>query len=211
MQKQTGRTFWDFLSEHKLALYSFLIILVFSLLTLIYLLLHGYKVNTPVINIESQKTKAISPSDSIEKRVDTIVIPPKTVIKYKDRLIKSPAETIKVPIPNVSVTSTNQSGGITANEVYLESKKKILTDDFKKALLKILPNKSERININHLNTSSEGGQIAVQIRNFLKSEGYQNVPGVGIEVRDDEFNDIQFNRRNNSANISVGNIVNSAK
>lgn len=109
-----------------------------------------------------------------------------------------------------TVTSYNQSGGVTANQVYLGKPIRDLNTAYglQRQLLDSLPNKTEKITITCILNDKEAYDFANQIKDYLKSNSYVNVedvhtamifPGNGGVLPAQSF------RRNNiGANITIG-------
>jgi hypothetical protein len=83
---------------------------------------------------------------------------------------------------SIQVTSNNQSGGITANEVNIESPKRKLDDHLKSQLVDFLNNKNERIVIDALLGDSESNQFANEIKDYLTTLNYSKIDGVNQVV-----------------------------
>ena len=102
----------------------------------------------------------------------------------------------------VSVTSYNQSGGITANHVTIENPGRILSDEFKPVLLNVVEvgfgkynfDKKSIISIFVPGGDQEARRYAIQIKEYLLSQGYNVYPdfspymgNVGMGKRDIMF------------------------
>ncbi|SUP19582.1 hypothetical protein [Vibrio alginolyticus] len=73
---------------------------------------------------------------------------------------------------NQSVTSHNQSGGITAHKVVLGSQERTLTSELKRELLKTL-DIQKKVDFSIAMNDQEAEKYAYEIRNFLIAEGYE--------------------------------------
>jgi hypothetical protein len=76
------------------------------------------------------------------------VIPTK-IIEYRDRYKNLPKETIIVEKPSTSITSTGQSGGITAQNVNIGKVVPELNENLKKSLIEAFPDKNEKIDLSY--------------------------------------------------------------
>ncbi|WP_114767257.1 hypothetical protein [Vibrio rhodolitus] len=73
---------------------------------------------------------------------------------------------------NQSVTSHNQSGGITAHKVVLGSQERTLTSELKRELLKAL-DIQKKVDFSIAMNDQEAEKYAYEIRNFLIAQGYE--------------------------------------
>lgn len=78
----------------------------------------------------------------------------------------------------VSVTSNFQSGGITANQVYLGRPARTLDLIAKNQLLDLLTDKNARITIICILNDKEAYDFANQVKDFLRSQSYSDVGDV---------------------------------
>lgn len=165
--KNTGRTFWDFLSEQKIVLYLFLTILVVGSLSLVYLMLKNNNVQSSIISVKSKEDSIIY----IYKK-DTLNIKPTKKLKTVEKIYI--VDTSHKHVINVS--SSNQSGGITANNVVIGKTSRTLTQLDKESLLTL--NKDQEIDVIVVDGDPEAFQYANETLNFLISSGYKNVEGL---------------------------------
>ncbi|UZE94291.1 MAG: hypothetical protein IB618_01835 [Candidatus Pacearchaeota archaeon] len=83
---------------------------------------------------------------------------------------------------NIHVTSYDQSGGITANQVNIGNQPRTLTPELKTRLDQVLQiNKNREIRITAVMGDGEAFQFADQIKEYLESEGWK-VSGVDQAV-----------------------------
>jgi hypothetical protein len=75
------------------------------------------------------------------------------------------------PVYYQTITSTNQSGGITAGTVNVGSQPRVLDDDAKMPLLKGVP-KIKPVQVTAVLGDGEAMSFATAIMNFLKVNGY---------------------------------------
>lgn len=96
--------------------------------------------------------------------------------------------------PNVvNVTSYNQSGGITANQVNIGSQPRVLNVEAQNQLLQILSGKkSQTISVVSVMGDGEAFSYATQIKNYLIKEGY-TVSGVDQAVYTQPIMGQQYN------------------
>src|SRR5690606_15428454 len=127
-------------------------------------------------------------------------------VTYK--IIQQPKETVYVQSekPNVVISSENQSGGITAQEVNIRAKIPVLTENNKKELLTYLPkDKSERISIMALSGNSNSYNIGKEIHQFLSINGYNLGKEIGIFQQAPVIEGIKVGRdRKNIFTIYIG-------
>lgn len=182
-----GRTFWDLIAEHPRMVFSVIITLM---IVIVILALNKYSLKSPMLSLEPNKQQStfteISDSSKTRKAnmLDTSALVQRRVIKNpmknypKEQLIiKDPKkDTVKTEI--VNVTSNNQSGGITANQVNIGSVPRTLDINIQRQLLSFLNSKEESIVIDCIMGDSESFLYANQINDFLKSKGYNKVDGV---------------------------------
>jgi hypothetical protein len=100
---------------------------------------------------------------------------------------------------SISVSSSNQSGGITAyrvDNINMEKKQRILTDELKKELLNAV-NKDNDIYIHVKINDNEAINFAYQIRDFLKENGIKYKGMTAFGMRGGNSN-IIFDKENNT-------------
>ncbi len=123
---------------------------------------------------------------------------------HKEQIvIKEPKkDTVKTQV--VNVTSNNQNGGITANQVNIGSIPRNLDINTQGQLLSFLNSKDERIDINSIMGDAESFQFANQINDFLKSQGFTNVDGVNQSVFTKPVIGQFMNRDSSGVHILIG-------
>lgn len=87
-------------------------------------------------------------------------------------LLKRKDETVQVTQYDQTVTSYNQSGGITAHKVVLGSQKRTLSIELKRELLNVLDNQ-KKVDFFVAMNDQEAETYACEISNFLISQGYE--------------------------------------
>ena len=187
-----GRTFWDLIAEHPKMIFAIIILLI---IVVVFLALNKYSIKSSLLTLEPDKQQ-IKPNNQIAdtgrigraNTLDTsafierrLITNPKIKKPKEQIIIKEPKkDTIKTEV--VNVTSNNQSGGITANQVNIGSIPPTLDINTKRQLLSFLNSKDERIDINSVMGDGESFQFANQINDFLKSQGFTKVDGVAQSV-----------------------------
>lgn len=71
--------------------------------------------------------------------------------------------------------SINQQGGITANNLYLQESKFVLSNSNKERLLQLFKKNERGITVASLMGNSTSLDVATQIVNFFESSGYENI------------------------------------
>ena len=189
-----GRTFWDLIAEHPKIIYTIIILLI---VLVAFLAVNQYSIKSPVLSLEPDKRNSNSNSlyGDTEKIVRVTTLD--TSVNIQKKLIpnskaKTPQEQIVIRDPNkdtikteiVNITSHNQSGGITANQVNIGSVPRNLDINNQSQLLSFLNSKDEMIDINSIMGDAESFKFANQINDFLKSQGFKKVHGVNQSVFD---------------------------
>ena len=105
--------------------------------------------------------------------------------------------------PN-NVTSYFQSGGITAGQVVVAPPARKLSQDNYDQLINLLPDKNEKIDITSIMGDSEAFQLATQISDFLKYQGYKAVNGVNQGVYNGPVFGQQVSRDSLGVKIIIG-------
>jgi len=83
---------------------------------------------------------------------------------------------------HINVSSYNQSGGITAYQVILESGDRVLNDNLISQLKTILDQENFKfIDVTAVMGDQEAFRFATQFKNFLTAEGY-DVHGVNLAI-----------------------------
>lgn len=91
---------------------------------------------------------------------------------------------------NIKVTSYDQSGGITANEVNIGTQQRKLTSEFIQQLESTLSNdKNKKIEINVVDGDAEALRFANKIKDHLVALGYKNVQGVNKRIYAKDWTD----------------------
>jgi len=109
-----------------------------------------------------------------------------------------------------NVTSYFQSGGVTANQVYLGRPARILNahPTAEDQLLAFLTDKNEKVTITCILNDKEAFDFANQIKDFLKSKSYTNVGDVGQAMIFPSGGGVlqpqSFNRDKNGVFITIG-------
>jgi hypothetical protein len=209
-----GRTFWDVVAEHPKISGS---LIIFLIILVIIMVLNGYSLKTNLMTLEPSKKEENTGVTKAEKdkeiKKDTVkpsisFQQPKTPIKSAIT-IKSQTEqkidSVK-PQPIVNITSTNQSGGITAQNVNIGVKpqQRALNFALKKQLFEFLTDKNEIIDISSVAGDSEAYKFSLETVDFLKRNGYSNVNGVNQAFFSPPIIGQSIQRRNNQVYISIG-------
>jgi hypothetical protein len=179
-----GRTFWDLIAEHpKMSFYT----IIFLILAVVFLVWNRYSIKSSVFSIEPEKSIVDKSKDTVINpnitRFDTLPLNNKKIKSYKQveyvnppRKTASRNDTIKANV--VNVTSTHQSGGITANQVNIGAVPRKFDLETGNRLLNLLKNKNEKIEVSSVMGDSESFSLANNIFDFLKSNGFKNIDGV---------------------------------
>lgn len=106
----------------------------------------------------------------------------------------------------INISSTNQTGGITAQNVHISSMKpqRKLNDVVKLEIINRLPVKNEIIRIYSAMGDREATNLGQQIKDFLLENGYTMVQGVDYAALDINVTQIEFYRNNSVVEIYVG-------
>lgn len=209
-----GRTFWDLIAEHPKMVFSIIILLV---LVVVFLALNKYSIKSSVLSLEPdrQQINSVTEINDTGKNDKASKLDTSSFIQRKS-LPNSPAKTnkdlivIKEPKKDtiktevVNVTSNNQSGGITANQVNIGSIPRNLDVNTERQLLSFLNSKNERIDINSVMGDAESFQFANQINDFLKSQGFTKVDGVSQSVFTKPVVGQFMNRDSSGVKILIG-------
>jgi len=209
-----GRTFWDLIAEHPRMVFSIIILLV---LVVVFLALNKYSIKSSVLSLEPDRQQ-VNPVTQINDtgkndkatKLDTSAFIqrksiPNTLTKTHKELIviKEPKkDTVKTQV--VNVTSNNQNGGITANQVNIGSIPRNLDLNTQRQLLSFLNSKNERIDINSVMGDAESFQFANQINDFLKAQGFTKVDGVSQSVFTKPVVGQFMNRDSSGVKILIG-------
>lgn len=115
--------------------------------------------------------------------VATIVAAAIAAIMYFDTLTGAGEKTMADDKKTVfNVTSKNQSGGITAGQVNIGPQPRVLGDQAKSTLLRIIAERNGApITVTAVMGDGEAFQLAEQVKSFLESEGHQ-IMGVNQAV-----------------------------
>jgi hypothetical protein len=166
-------------------------------------------ISNPVISnpvIEKEKVKeTITKDQSIKKAY----ISPLTV-KSKKIVKKDSATNLQIGNGNtqapVNITSNNQTGGITAQNVNVTPKPlpRKLNNQQKLQLINYLNDKNEKIDLCSLMNDPEAFEFSYDIEKFLKENGYKNVNGGNQGAFIPPFRGIQVERKNSVVFIRIG-------
>lgn len=184
-QNNHGRTIWDLISDHP----KITLVIIIGLIVLIFA--NNYSFTSSLFSIQPEKSESIekvSTNDTASQNKSEVLktsLPKNVTVKqYYPNPTKEKATTNLSPKdslikqPTVNVSSTNQSGGITANQVNIGAIPRNLDVNLKNQLLVNLKDKNEHIDIASVMGDSEAFRLANQINDFLKAQGYLNVEGV---------------------------------
>ncbi|TRX01200.1 hypothetical protein [Flavobacterium gawalongense] len=191
-QNNRGRTFWDLIAEHSKMTFTLILILIAIILLLVF---NGYTLKSNFLTLEPEKklnNKNIQTFDTAvtvkKESFNTSQVVSKQLVNNANSNILNEQkkinqyEKLNNSNPTVSVTSNNQSGGITANQVNIGAVPRNLDEKTQNQLLGILKKKNELIGISSVMGDSEAFKYANQINDFLKSQGYTKVEGVSQSV-----------------------------
>lgn len=177
--------FWDFLHLNK-PLKTLLGFLTSSIIFFIfYLIYNGYKIETKYGSItppQVEKPSLNKPSiksDTVWKTKIIKEIKPVNKIVYRNSYLKKDSSIIsnkdtKVT-PTVNVTSNNQTGGITAQNVAIGKFVPELTEQLKESILSNIDDKNKNIRISYISGVENSMELAFKIKQFLESSGYLNI------------------------------------
>ncbi len=165
--------------------------------------------NVPVTEkpiVEKEKAKELEvKEESIKKTfVSPISVKSEKVIK-KENPTNLQAGNGNIQSP-VNISSTNQTGGITAQNVNVTTKPqpRKLNDYTRNQLISYLNNKSEKIDISCIMNDHEAFDYANEIENFLLENGYTNINGGNQAVFSKPFKGQEVFRTNSGVKISIG-------
>jgi hypothetical protein len=187
-QNNRGRTFWDLIAENSKM--TFIIILILIVIISV-LLFNGYALKSNFLTLEPEKKLDKENIQTFDTAVaiksvsfDTSQEITKPVVINKLNEQKKISQTEKFNSNNsaVNVTSNNQSGGITANQVNIGAIPRNLDDKTQNQLLTIIKKKDEPIDISSVMGDAEAFRYANQINDFLKTQGYSKVDGVSQAI-----------------------------
>ena len=208
--ENSNKSWADLVHENKktikIILFSILGILLLIISSTLFLVIKGYDVSTSGITKQKEKQDSLTTKNRekniTETKKETIVIP-KKIIEYRDRYRNVPKETITIEKPSTNITSTGQSGGITAQNVNIGKVVPELNENLKKSLIEAFPDKNEKIDLSYLIGSSNRMDFANKIQVFMKNEGYKNI-NVGMMASDPEPKGISYDRKNGKTSLIVG-------
>nr|WP_315222099.1 hypothetical protein [uncultured Flavobacterium sp.] len=190
----------------KIILFSIIGIIVFIIFSILILVTNDYDVTTSGIRKQSKSIESIIQKKpeitNVETKKETIIVPTK-IIEYRDRFKTVSKETITVEKPAINISSTGQSGGITAQNVNIGKVVPEISETLKKSLLETFPNKNEEINLSYIMGSSKSMDFAYNIQTFLKKEGFSNI-SFGMMSAKPEPKGISYDRRNGRTRLIVG-------
>ena len=207
-----NRTWADLIHENKKAVKVILIFVALLLVTILtaipILLSKGYNItSTGIYRAIKEPDSIFLPKPAIKPigqktEKETIRIPVK-VVKYRDVVKAAIPETIKVEKPTVNVSSIGQSGGITAQNVNVGKVVPELTEQLKKSILEVFPDKNEKIDLSYISGPPNSMEFAYKIQSFLESSGYKNI-NFGMMMAKPEPKGISYDRRFGKARLIVG-------
>lgn len=127
----------------------------------------NHNVNSPIVGKVGQQTINYFQTDpQLLKKIEKIERIHRETVKTKN-MGKEDKKT------NISVTSYNQSGGITANQVNIGSNPRVLNSEVQNQLQQILSDrKGQTIKIVSVMGDGEAFNFATQIKNYLVNQGY---------------------------------------
>ncbi len=201
-----GRTFWDLIAEHPKMMFSVVLAL---LIVLLILALNNYSIKSSMLSVEapigitpvSKDSFSVASSDTLPLKKVSTPIPYRKSNKLPTS--RQPTrDTVKTQIVNVS--SNNQSGGITANQVNFEAIPRKLNESIANQLLSNLHDKNENISITSVMGDGEAFRYASEITTFLKGKGFNRVDGVSQAVFTKPVLGQFFDRDSTGVKIVVG-------
>ena len=219
MTENRNMGFWEFLHQNKTLKILLSLLLCVIIFSIIYFISKGYSLETKFGSLKPpQKETNKLPENKIT--VDTGKLPKviekkfpqkiKSAKKIKSAITVPDSTKVNTPAINpqvINVTSNNQSGGITANQVFIGAKKPKLLDIDKIKILAIAMDKDENIQISCLPGSNNSYELAEQIRSFLVEKGYKKVSSIGMFVSSNSFSGVTYDRRQKGRlNFQVGRI-----
>lgn len=207
-----GRTLWDLIAYYPiksfLLLIAFLIALFFFTQYIITTLIEkNYSYNSPFGSFQPSSPPIIQDTSRKSKLDTSYKINETSTSKKNDSrrqiVIKAPnKDTIKSQV--VNVTSNNQFGGITANQVNIGAVPRKIDLTLTNQLLVFAQNKDESIDITSVMGDQEAYQFATEIKNFLLSQGYKKVDGVNQALFNQPVIGQFLNRENSGIKILIG-------
>lgn len=206
-ESKSGMTMWDYLHEHPIISFAFVIAIFAIAGSLIY---NGYSIKSSALSIEKDKIDTPKQNTQIPNK---IAVTPKNSKQYTKvaytRPIKNYGSDVKKSIPDtikasiVNVTSNNQQGGITANQVNIGSISRKFDDNWKKSTLSLLPNKNEKIVVGGIGSDQDSMDFASALFEFLVSQGYTNLQGVNTLFGVRSYGE-KFERDSEKALFTIG-------
>ncbi len=157
-----------------------------------------------IITTQNNSYFTASQSEKNDSLVDQPLIstsPPKKLTKKTKSILDENSSNKEGGV--VNVTSINQTGGITANKVYIDSPQRELVSELKTNILNLLPNKDEAIQIESPIGHMESITLAKKVVDFLKSCGYKDVHGIDV-IRPIPFYDLTYSRDTSAIRILIG-------
>jgi hypothetical protein len=209
-----GRTFWDLIAEHPKMVFSIIILLI---VVVVFLALNKYSIKSSVLSLEPDRQQVNPPTqlndtgknDKVRMLDTSAFIQRKSIPNHLTKthreqiVIKEPTkDTVKTQV--VNVTSNNQNGGITANQVNIGTLPRNLDMNTQRQLLSFLNSKEERIDINSVMGDAESFHFANQINDFLKSQRFTKVDGVSQSVFTKPVVGQFMNRDSSGVKILIG-------
>lgn len=208
-----GRTFWDLIAEHPKMTFTLILVLVLAIVILAF---NKYSIKSSVLTLEPNEKPTQVTRDTTAKSRNNLESESNIKNQTKPLVVQqrlAPAEknadnasgrsdTVKSEV--INVTSHNQSGGITANQVNIGAVPRKLDINVQNQLLGALQNKSEAIEITSIMGDSESFDFATQISDFLKANGYTKVDGVNQSVFTKPVIGQYLDRDSNGVRILIG-------
>ena len=177
-----GRTLWDLIAENPIISLIFIVAFFgFTGYVVLTLIDKKYSFNSPVFSFQPNPP-TIEQDTSKKSKLDTTykindINPSKKNNSKRQIVIETPnKDTIKSQV--VNVTSNNQIGGITANQVNIGPSARKLDLTLTNQLLNFIQDKNSNIDVTSVLGDPEAFQFATSIKNFLTTQGYKNVNGV---------------------------------
>lgn len=189
---KTGRTLYDFISEHPRWI---LIAFIFLAALLIFVVWNGNSFSVGGIQVSSEKPESLIDTVVVVKRETILVEVPKTVIKYRDA--PKPKTSVQKGNTKIEVAgqpsniNTGTNSGIVGNNNTINNfmDKPIALEEGDQAQLirlvnlelrKLPRDKVRLVEVTGMVGNARSLQLAQIIYNFLTKEGY-NIIGGGIK------------------------------
>jgi hypothetical protein len=208
-----GKTLWDLIARSPIVfLLIFLLIMATTVSLVVWMTNKKIGIQTPWFSTQQPPPEISQDTSNKSKtKIDTTAIinqntHPKNP-KVSSIIIKQPnKDTVKTQV--VTVTSNNQLGGITANQVNIGSQPRKLDISTANQLVNYIPNKDEKIDLTCIMGDAESFQFATQIKDFLLSIGYKNVNGVSQALFNQPVKGQFMDRDSSGVKIVIGSLLN---